>query len=746
MRSVYSLDRAWLFELPKGEVAEAEYRITEPEAVNLPHTWNNEMGLHRQKALYQKMLVIPPGHQDEVLYLEFKGADSVCRVYLNGIYIGEHRGGYSAFRFPIRDAVSFTEPNLLSVYVDNRNTEDVSPLAGDFTIYGGLYRSVNLICVPPTHFDLDFFGSPGILIRPLLSDERSGIVQIESRVISGDDASVRFAIWDANGHKVSEKEAPALQQSIRIPVENPHLWDGKQHPYRYRLTASLEGNDQVYDTVELTFGFRRCAVKADQGFYLNDQAIRIQGVSKHQDFAGVGNAITRLHMEQDMQLVKEVGANAVRLSHYQHDDYFYDLCDREGLLVWAEIPMMLMPEADAVLDNAMQQLQELIYQNQHHPSICFWGIQNEIAMNGESLAMYRGVSQLDEIVRRLLPGELTASANMNYVKNSSQLNKITDIQGYNLYFGWYYGEMRDLSDWIEQFHAENPKVALGITEYGADCNLSFHSDRPQVKDYSEEFQALYHEETYAVIQSKEYLWGSFLWNLCDFGSAIRDEGGSKGENRKGLVTFDRNIKKDAFYYYKSQWSDEPFVHICGRRYQNRVGDHIAVKIYSNQPEVTLSVNGAASLSGIVKNGICIFPEVPLQEDANVVTAAAGECRDQAVFHKVAEADRTYVFVDPNPGINVRNWFTKEQGEIDLFPEDRYSILDTIGTLLENPQAWAIVKEMAPAATERAVPGSEVTLLWVVNKMRARFSEADIKELNQKLIMIEKESVRRNEGE
>jgi beta-galactosidase len=356
-------------------------------------------------------------------------------------------------------------------------------------------------------------------------------------------------------------------------------------------------------------------------------------------------------------------------------------------------------------------------------------------MGGESIDMYRSVDVLNDMVHELLPKGLSASANMYHVKNNSPLNFITDMTGYNLYYGWYYGKIKGLDEWIDQFHLDNPQVALGISEYGADTNLSFHSELPKVKDYSEEFQSIYHEETYAIIKSKPYLWGSFVWNMFDFGSVIRNEGGTRGKNCKGLVTFDRLIKKDAFYFYKANWSLEPFIHICEKRYVNRDKEKIDVRIYSNLSKISLTVNGldAGTVEG---EQVFIFREVPLKPGHNVVRAYNADHEDVTTFIKADQPDESYVFVDPHPEINVINWFTQEQGEIDLFPENYYSIMDSLGALMENEEAWAVVREFAPKIVERAIPGA-VTLLWVCNKMKSVLAEEEVKAMNNRLIKIKK---------
>jgi len=750
MRKQYSLDQDWSF-VEVGvnmDIMEENKGVS----IDLPHSWNVDENVERSRYVYAKELQIDDKHKNDTLYLEFLGANSVCQVYLGEEFVGEHRGGYSTFRFDITDLYSWEEKNLLRVYVDNSETEDVSPLVGDFTIFGGLYRSVNLICVQEAYFDLMFYGSSGVILRSDVDANGRGILDIESHVVSDQDIKISYKLFDAKGEIVAEEVAEVTQSfedgqekwqgsfSSKMTIDHCRTWNGKEDPYLYKLEAELMSDERVFDRVTMQTGFRKCKLDSQKGFYLNNTQVKINGVAKHQDFEGLGNAVSSDNIKKDFELIGDIGANSVRLSHYQHMQETYDICDQEGYIVWAEIPMMSMPDKTSVMDNAKNQLKELVFQNVHHPSICFWGIQNEIAMSGETLAMYRGVNELNDMFHALLPKGISASANMYYVKNDSPLNFITDLLGYNLYYGWYYGKEEDLSEWIDRFHEENPQVMLGMSEYGADCNLKFHSQTPKVKDYSEEFQAVYHEKTYGIIESKSYLWGSYVWNMFDFGSFVRNEGGTKGKNAKGLVTYDRKTKKDAYFFYKSKWSDQPFIHLCEKRFVNRSEETITIKAYSNLDTLTLYVNDE-KISSKSSESTYLFEEVKLKMGENRVRMIgrlnADEFMDECVFIRSEEKDQSYIFADPNPGLNVENWFTQEKSELDYFPEGYYSIKDKIGDLMESEEAWNILSKKAPQLVKRATPGSSVTLIWVFNKMRALFTEEIVMEINNELIKIKK---------
>lgn len=460
-------------------------------------------------------------------------------------------------------------------------------------------------------------------------------------------------------------------------------------------------------------------------------------MAKHQDTAGKFSTAGEEDWQRDLALIREIGANAVRLSHYQHPQRFYDLCDSSGLIVWTEIPMLRLIEKETLVNNAEEQLKELIFQNMHHPSICFYGVENEIAMFGETDFMHHEVKRLHELAKSLDPSRFTAAANLNSVEYDSPLNRITDVVGYNLYFGWYYGEMPDFASFFDGFHSVNANVPLAVTEYGADCNTAFHSTAPKRKDYTEEFQALFHETVYPYIEERGYIWGSFVWNMFDFVSGIRNEGGVKYRNNKGLVTFDRQIRKDAFYYYKAKWSEEPFVHITGKRYQNRTGKCMDVKVYSNCPAVVLHTqDGEWSLDS--SNGVFLFENIPFSGEGICVKAEAGNVSDTAEFRYVEEEDPSYVYVDPNPGPNVKNWFVDEVEKAKLFPAGRWSVMDTVNDLLTSSEAMALIDESSPELGEymRDTVGT-FTLEQVAAYAKTLIDEESFMELNKKLVLIKK---------
>lgn len=702
------------------------------EKVMVPHVSNLEDPAKEGCALYHRTLTAQK-QAGKRYFLAFDAVGGVARVFLNGLFLGEHRGGYSRFCLDATEALADGE-NLLQVLCDNTRYPDVNPLMGDFSYFGGIYRPVTLMETESACFDPTWFGTCGLEVEA----SADGTVALNAHTLDASDAQVRYYLSDSTG-TVLETRVPASAAKTTVKVDRPRLWDGQSDPHLYTCTAQLWQEGRQTDEISLNFGFRSVKLIPEEGFFLNGKPLRLNGVAKHQDFDGVGPAPTVEQLNQDFALIRELGANALRLSHYQHPQYTYDACDREGYVVWAEIPMLSMPENNAgVVENALDQLTELILQNKHHPSICFWGVQNEIAMMGENLGMYRDVKRLNAKVKELDPSRISVSANLYSVPNNSQLNFITDGVGYNIYFGWYYGEMKDYRTFFQKFHHDNPGVALCVSEYGVDCNTAYHSDKPECKDYSEEFQCVFHENAYAAIQADEKLWGSFVWNMFDFSSGIRNEGGIRGRNCKGLVTYDRTVKKDAFYYYKACWSREPFVRVTGSRYRNRPVETTTVKVYSNQPQVTLYVDGRAFASREGKT-VFVFENVPLTEGDNAITATAGGCTDRITLCRTEGPDGSYVYPLKGQGSKVSNWFKQQDASVNLFPEGRFSISDRMGDLLANDEVTALLEAEIPAIMDnpRSRKMGGMTLMRVLDYNADTVSQEQVMSLNEKLNQISK---------
>lgn len=753
MRQITHLQDGWLFaKLPEESIDSLPFSLdswTVPdgiswENVSVPHTWYQYENYYQGLAVYQNT-IFPDSKpnfkklhdQYQNTFLEFEGVDRWCKVYINGIYAGEHQGGYSRFYIPVKPEFKKKGKGFrITVFVDNRDFGVISPLFGDFTVYGGIYRPVHLITVSENHFDMMYYGTSGLLVRTAVEESGDGLVTLEPHVKLKNNGYIRYQLWSPQGILIAECLGD-IQKNTCIKITQPLLWNGISQASLYRLRATLICGEKYEDQVETVIGFRTVSINSQKGFFLNGNPFRIKGVAKHQDMDEVFHATARKQQQLDMDILRELGANAVRLSHYQHPQHFYDLCDQEGLVVWAEIPMLKMTENPRLLENACLQLTELILQNLHHPSICFWGIQNEIAMFRDTPYMHASCKRLYELAISLDKSRLITAANLNGVSFNSPLNQITDMIGYNLYFGWYYGTPEDYGPFLDSFHQAMPQIPLGISEYGVDCCLRFHSKEPKVKDYSEEYQALFHETVYPIFESRPYLWGSFVWNLFDFGSGIRDEGGEKYKNCKGLVTFDRKTKKDAFYYYKARWSEEPFVCITEKRFQKRDSENLDVKIYSNCGSVDLYLNHVyLKTQHPEKEGVFIFKNIPLSMGENHLAAVSGICRDETVFIRTEMPEPSYVFHNDLAGETVRNWFLNQN---DNGPDlDFYSFQDTADTLSENPEAMAVIRCFMPDSAERIEnEGGGLTLARIIGYEAKKYKDLDMETFSRRLNQVKK---------
>ena len=635
MRTITNINRDWTFEDPKTK---------ELFQIDLPHTWNNEDGqdgggdYYRGQAVYQHKFSCPDLSDDEVLYVEFKGVNSSAEVYLNGTLVGKHDGGYSTFRCDLTSAFKRGEENILKVLVDNSVNDHVYPQKADFTFYGGIYRDVNLIRTSKEHFDLDFFGAKGIKVDTKVNGE-DAIITVTAYTKS--EKKIAISILDDKGETILEGE-----NGKELTISKVHLWNGLKDPYLYKAVAKLLSDDgTVLDEVSTNFGVRTFSIDPKKGFFLNGKSYPLHGVSRHQDRLHKGNALSKEDHDEDMDMIREIGANTIRLAHYQHDDYFYDLCDKYGMIVWAEIPYISQHLIHGD-ENAISQMQELVYQQYNHPSIVVWGVSNEITMvpkhKKEMLALNR---KLNYLIHKMDPSRLTTLACYAVATPFNKTAHITDVVSWNLYLGWYVPFFFLNGLWISFFHLIYPHRCLGYSEYGAEGMPNLHSPKPKRFDNTEEYQAIYHEHLLKCFEKHPYLWATHVWNMFDFGSDGRDQGGDPGKNHKGLVTFDRKIKKDSFYLYKAYWSHEPFLHLCSTRYINRHEKRTEIKVYSTLKEVTLyhDEKKVATLQG---DKIFRF-KLDLHEGANQIKVVSGDYHEEMTIQKVAEKDPAYIVTSGN---------------------------------------------------------------------------------------------------
>lgn len=654
------------------------------ETVNIPHCWNAVDGqeganYYRGECVYEKTLSGISGKT----YIEVGAANSVSAVYVNGEAVGTHRGGYSLFRYDITKYLTGAEDKI-KLIVDNSDFDDVYPSMADFTFYGGIYRTVKIITdLSDCYFSLTD-GLCGIYADTVKTND-SWEVKITG-FVQGDTSgkSIRYTLYSKDGEAAAQAEASAENPSAVMKVQNPVLWNGMKNPYLYSLKGIILKDGEEIDCVETRIGFRTVEFDSEKGCFLNGEHIKLKGVSRHQDRYHMGNALTAKEHIEDLEIIRDIGANSIRLAHYQHDQIFYDTCDEMGFLVWAEVPV-ISRFSEKKIENSKSQLRELISQNRNHPCIFCWGIQNEISMGGKSKQLVKFLNDMNSLAHSLDPYRLTTSAQVMMCDPNSELNKITDIQGYNIYFGWYLQTFNAIDKWFDKFHEDNPNVKLCLSEYGAEGIVKYQSPDGGVQgDYSETYQARLHEHYARAIEERQWLWGSYVWNMFDFGAANRDEGGVKGRNNKGLVTIDRKIKKDSFYAYKAFWSDEPFVHLGGERYVQRKCGETVIPVYSNLPEVTLTVNDEEFT--IACDRVAYFDKAVIKSGENTVTAKAGDCTHSITIIG-AEEDAPEYRLPGDAHSMVKNWFGSDTGEIR---EGYFSINDKVGDLLKSPDVLSLL--------------------------------------------------------
>ena len=682
MRKVYNFNTKWAF---SKEATEAPKVMPEKWYwVSLPHTWNDIDGqdggndLYRGISFYAKELEKIDLPKADKYYLELNGANSSATVYVNGKKLASHDGGYSTWRVNITDVLE--DKNLFVVEVDNSQNDRVYPQNADFTFYGGLYRDVNILAVNNSHFDLEYYGGPGIKVTPEVVENNANVEVEVFTTNTLDTQKLNYILKDREGNIIAQKETSSSETKVTFEIENVHLWHGKKDPYLYSAEVYLKQDDEVLDNVSTRFGCRTFKIDPELGFILNGEEYPLRGVSRHQDRWGIGNALLPEHHEEDMDMICEVGATTIRLAHYQHDQYFYDLCDERGMVIWAEIPYISthMPNGR---ENTISQMKELITQNYNHPSIVVWGLSNEITMSGESTEDLRENHViLNDLAHEMDKTRLTTIACVSMCSMDDPYVQIPDVVSYNHYFGWYGGDTSMNGPWFDEFHAKYPNIPIGCSEYGCEA-LNWHTSNPEQGDYTEEYQAYYHEELIKQFFTRKYMWATHVWNMFDFGADSRNEGGENGQNHKGLVTFDRKYKKDSFYAYKAWLSDEPFVHICGKRYVDRVEETTKVTVYSNQPEVELFANGV-SLGKQSSPEHFFYFEVPNMGETTL-EAIAGDCKDNSFIRKVEVFNEDYRLKEKGA---ILNWF-----DIDA-PEGYYSLNNKISEIMESEEATKIFNE------------------------------------------------------
>ncbi len=646
-RSEIPFSSNWKFS--KGDVQGAsrtEFNDSGWETVCLPHTWNNLDGqdggndYYRGPAWYRKAFELPERYEARRIFVRFGAAGFVADVFVNGRFVGEHKGGFAAFVFNITGFLNFGGTNVIAVKVDNTSPDksqefQIPPISADFTMDGGLYRKVNLIVTDPVHISLTDYASPGVFImQKKVTDNLADL--LVTTVLRNDtqtpaDVVVRSAIFDREGKIVRQTDGKSkiepdsdnrIIQEMRI--DNPHLWNGRIDPYLYRAVVSVYIGNDLVDRVEQPLGLRYYRVDPDSGFFLNGKPYELHGVALHEDKKDEGRAITDADRRLEMKDILDIGATMIRMSHYQYGQEMYRLCDKHGIVVWTEIPLVnQIVGSESFEQNAEQQLTELIRQNYNHPSVFFWGIFNEIhnAKGPDPLPLVR---RLDSLAKAEDPTRPTTAAS----DDEDSTNFVTDVLGFNKYYGWYYGSADDLGPYLDRWHKAHPDRAIGLSEYGAGGSIYQHEELPAKQPrtdgpwHPEEYQTQFHEISWKAIGSRPCIWFSTLWNMYDFASDSRREGFRAGINDKGIITQGHETKKDAFYWYKVNWNPQPMVHINSKMFTVRDTSVITAEVYSNAKEVELFVDGKSLGRKSSDDHRFFWNNVELSRGSNYIKAVA----------------------------------------------------------------------------------------------------------------------------
>ena len=724
--------------------------------VPLPHTWNaldgQDGGGDYDRGICTYEMDLPDPTVGKRQYIEFRGANHIANVWCNGQKLGTHKGGFSTFRFELTNTLKATN-NQLTVEVSN-GVCDVYPQEADFTFFGGIYRDVFFIEVEETHFDLLKDGADAVFVTPSVS----GATRLDIFSVHAEGCQLKVELLDAEGNLAAQAlQAAEAHSVLALSVPTPHLWQGVEDPYCYEARASLLCNGKILDQVTVRYGYRDYHIDPQKGFFLNGKSMPLRGVCRHQDRKDMGWAISCKEHDEDMALIREVGANAIRLAHYQHDQYFYDLCDQHGFIVWAEIPYISIhiPGSEAY-NNTLSQMRELIAQNYNHPSIMMWGIANEITIGGYSDEQYQNLKDLQALCKRMDPSRSTVMAQLSRVEIDSPHNEITDLVGYNNYYGWYTGVIEDNATVMDAFHDAHPDKPYGISEYGVDHMVCWHSANPFNHDYTEEYACLYHQSMLKMFSDRPYLWGTYMWNMFDFAVDRRDEGGVKGQNCKGLVTYDRKTRKDSFYVYKAFWSKKPMVHIAGRRFTDRAPGERDITVYTNCDRVTLERNGEELAIVDAVDHAATFSKIPLRLGENVLVVRTPEgAEDSIILNGVQTHNTAYDLPDLAAALQAGNWFLKQEASIN-YGEAGYHTKLLVGELCRNEECaqilrgWIMSNEAMPLGERVHTIGrinpwgsSPITSKKYLNEIKVLekyFTEEDFNRLDQKLRCVKRKAM------
>lgn len=635
------------WEFSKCTSTDVDSLIQNWKNITIPHTWNAKdmqegKDFYEGYALYKNTFTAPKEWNGKRVFIRFEGVGQVAEVYVNDRYLGKHEGSYAAFVFDLSYDLEYGKKNKIVIKVNNVASKRIIPTRHSlFGIYGGIYRPASLIITNKTNISTTDYASSGIYItQKNVSKEKADIkiaTKLESIEKGLSNIILESVIYDHKGQKVDKIQTKILMspQGRKVfyqefNLNNPHLWHGKKDPYLYKVVVSLKDeNSIIIDQVTQPLGIRKFEVKGGDGFYLNNEKYSLHGVSRHQDWFDHGNALSNWQHDKDLELINEIGATTIRLAHYQQSKYFYHKCDSLGFIVSAEIPFV-QRITNEEHSNAKLQMEELVKQNFNHPSIYTWGLHNEVKSKKPSDFGMTLTRDLNEIAKSIDPDRLTISVNGHGHMDHAD-NKNADIQGMNRYYGWYYGQVGDIKNWVETLKKNYPDHAVILSEYGAGANIDHQvEEAPEKVGYRDQFfpesyATRFHEIQWGDIANQDYLIGSYVWNMFDFGLPLWSRGGVPARNHKGLVTYDRKNKKDSFYWYKANWNDEPMVYISDRRATQRTKVSTDIHVYCNTSNLKLKIDGKRhpSFEKGKTNVHYIFKDVQLKKGENKIEATAG---------------------------------------------------------------------------------------------------------------------------
>jgi Glycosyl hydrolases family 2, TIM barrel domain/Glycosyl hydrolases family 2, sugar binding domain/Glycosyl hydrolases family 2/Domain of unknown function (DUF4982) len=711
--------------LEQTRVASEKANEQDWEGIDLPHTWNAEDGYDggsnyfRGDGWYRKQIKVADSLVGKRFYLHFDAANLITDVYVDGQHIGQHRGGYAAFRFDLTPYIMPGVEQELAIKVNNERNNDIAPLSADYTFFGGIYRDLSLIVTDQDHMELMDYASAGVFLhQESLTDKHADVraqinlinndAQAIDRVLEVSVVNAEGEILDSKTQSVSLAASQKISESVNLSIENPRRWHGVEDPYLYQVAVKLMDGKRVVDSITQPLGLRTFQVDPEKGLLLNGKYYDIKGVNRHQDIEGKGWALTDEDHKRDFEIIAEMGTTGMRLAHYQHDPYVYQLMNEMGFVTWAEIPVINeVPESQAFEDNAADQLKELIRQNFNHPSILFWGVSNEVSMTGLTPGGVEILKRLNTLAKEEDDSRLTTAAVLGH-HQGDDIWYVNDIVAQNVYYGWYYEKIADIGRWADESRAAFPNRAFGVSEYGAGAGPSIHTAEPKKGDHTEEFQNLYHEGNWNELKQRPFVWSKFIWNMFDFAVDARDEGERPGMNDKGLVTYDRKTYKDSFYWYKANWSKEPVLYVTSRRFTERKRAEVDVKIYTNLKEAELQLNGKSigSKSQTDEHKL-IWEGVELAMGENTIKVVGRDAkgklqRDEVRWSRIENDDTRLAAVDGVLGIDLQNF--------RVFHVPYGTTVDGLKDLVELPYGASLDMSLAGAKSDVIVVGDKFEIV------------------------------------